>query len=146
MNKRGASLSGWAEGAVFLTLFMLLISIIVVNMNATYDKNDDATFGISTERTRQDFINYQDTLKEGIDTGEQTSSGLGLSLTTIWFMTKAGIGITWSFLSGQWIPNSVKLLNLGEAGILLGAFLQVLYIISVGFIAIKLFMRIVGRV
>lgn len=142
VNKRGASLSGWSEAAIFITLFMVLAGIVIVNMNATYDKNYDGTFGIGTESTKQDFIDYQQQLQTGVKSGETTGSGLGLSLTTVWSMIQAGIGITWTFLSGQWIPNSISLLNLGEGAVQLGQFLQILYALSVGFIAVKLFMRI----
>jgi hypothetical protein len=142
LSKRASSLSGWSEAAIFLTLFLILGGIVIANMNTKYSKNYDSTFTIGTNKTQQDFTNYQDTLNEGIKSGEQTSSGLGLSLTTIWFMSKAGITIVWTFLSGQWIPNSISLMGLGAAGTALGLFLQILYVISVGFIAIKLFMRV----
>lgn len=142
LNKRGASLSGWSETAIFVTLFMVLAAIVIANMNASYDKNYDSTFGIGTNQTEQDLIEYQNQLQQGVKSGETTGSGLGLSLTTVWSMIQAGISITWTFISGQWIPNTIKLLEMGEGAVQLGRFLQILYALSIGFIAVKLFMRI----
>lgn len=142
MNKKGASLSGWSEAAIFLTMFVILAGIVIINMNTTYDKDFDSTFGISTNQTQHDLIDYQDTLKEGVEKGEQEGSGLGLSLSTVWLMIKSGISITFTFLTGQWIPNLIGYLGMGNAGVVLATFLQILFVISVGFIAIKLFMRI----
>ena len=142
MNKKGASLSGWSEASLFLILFMSLMAIVIVNMNAYYSQNNDPTFGIATNSTQSDLTDYQDTLKQSINSGTASSSALGFSVSTTWNVISTGIGYMWSFLTGGWIERSVGLLHMGEAGTALAVILRIIYILSVGFIFLKLVLRI----
>jgi len=99
MNKKGYSMGGWAEVALFTTLFMLLIISLIAFMNVTYDKNHDGTFGLSDSIsiTQNELSNYQDTLQQSVKQGQATSSGDGISLSTTWSIITSGMNIMWTF-------------------------------------------------
>ena len=140
MNKKGASLSGWTEVALFSVLISILLIIIVGNMNILHDQNKDATFGFSSNSTLTGLKDYQSTLESSIKEGESSTSSItGLSLSSTWEMIKAGINIVWDFLIGNWVRGAVKLIRLPTD---VGIILQILYVLSVGFIAIKLLLKV----
>ena len=114
MNKKGYSLGGWAEVALFTSLFMILTISLIAYMNVTYDGNYDGTFGLSDSisSTQNDLSDYQDTLQQSVKEGQATSSGEGISLTTTWSIITAGINIMWSFLTGGFIEDIVGLMRL----------------------------------
>ena len=140
-NKKGYSLSGWTEVALFTTLFMLLIISLIAYMNVTYDQNYDGTFGLSDsiETTEGELSDYQETLQQNVRQGQATSSGDGISLTTTWSIITSGVGIMWTFLTGGFIEQIVGLMRLPS---LVGRILRILYVLSIGFILIKLILKI----
>lgn len=141
-NKKGASLSGWTEGAVGVMLFLICVGIIIVAMNAQYGQNYDSTFGMSSDTTKQAFNDYQGKLQQGLEGEASTNAVSGVSVVSSWGIVKAGISMMWDFLNGQWIRNSVALLNLGDAGVALAWALSLLYIFSIGFILIKILFKV----
>ncbi len=142
-NKNGASLAGFSEVAIFFILIMGVILIIVSNMNIIYEKNNDATFGIAQGDLKNRSIDYQSKIEEAVQSGEASTNTIsGVSLTTIWAMIKLGLGYTYSFITGSWISGSVGLLGLEESGDLLAVVLRILYSLAIGFIAIKLIMKV----
>lgn len=140
-NKKGYSMAGWTEVALFTTLFMLLIISLVAYMNVNYDKNYDGTFGLagSIATTEGDLSDYQDTLQQNANQGEATSSGEGISLTTTWSIITSGMNIMWTFLTGGFIEDVVGLMRLPAV---VGRILRILYVLSIGFILIKLILKI----
>ena len=141
MNKKGYSLGGWAEVALFTSLFMILTISLIAYMNVTYDGNYDGTFGLSDSisSTQNDLSDYQDTLQQSVKEGQATSSGEGISLTTTWSIITAGINIMWSFLTGGFIEDIVGLMRLPA---IVGTILRILFVLSIGFILIKLVLRV----
>jgi len=141
MNKKGYSMGGWAEVALFTTLFMLLIISLIAFMNVTYDKNHDGTFGLSDSIsiTQNELSNYQDTLQQSVKQGQATSSGDGISLSTTWSIITSGMNIMWTFLTGGFIEQIVGLMRFPTA---VGTILRILYVLSIGFILIKLILKI----
>lgn len=142
MNKKGASLSGWTEGAIGVILLLLCVAIVIINLNAQYDQNYDSTFGMSSDATREKFEDYQGTLQTGLEGEASTNAINGVSLTSSWGIIKAGISLMFDFLTGTWVQNSVALLPLGEAGTWLGWALRLLYIFSIGFILMKILFKV----
>jgi len=140
-DKRGFSLSGWTEVALLTTLFMLLIGIVIVNFNVTYDQNQDSSFGLSNHlsTTEGNLKNYQDTLKQSVEQGKASSTGLGLSLTTTWNIISSGAKIMWSFLTGGFIEKVAGMMLLPD---IVGRILRILFVLSIGFIILKLVLRI----
>jgi len=137
-----ASLSGWTEAGVGVILLLLCMGIIVSYMNIDYGQDNDPTFGMSTEDTLQDFKDYQGTLQTGLE-GEATTEGTeGISLSSSWGIVKAGISMTFDFVTGGWINNAIGLMNLGKAGDYLALGLRLLFVFSIGFILIKLLFKV----
>ena len=141
MNKKGYSLSGWAEVAIFTTLFMFLIIGLIASMNVTYEKSYDGSLGLSASllTTQGELTDYQDTLQQNVKQGQATSSGDGISLSTTWNIISSGLNIMWTFLTGGFIEQIVGLMKLPT---IVGHFLRILYVLSIGFILLKLILKI----
>lgn len=140
-NKRAYSLSGWAETAILVTLFMLLIGLLIVNMNVNLDEDYDSTFVGSDrlEDIQDDLIGYQDTLEQGVKEGQATSSGTGLGWTDAWNILSGGAKIMWNFLTGGFIEDIFSLMRFP---IIVGRLLRILFVLSIGFILLKLVLRV----
>lgn len=139
-NKKGASLSGWTEAALLVVLLMLMAAIVVSELNLKYNQNNDPSFGIDTTGSLNNYSSYQASLIESVQTGEASTSSIsGLSLSSTWDMIKAGISVTVGFVTGTWIEKSIALAHLPAA---VGTIMRILYILSIGFIAIKLLLKV----
>lgn len=140
-NKKGYSLSGWTEVALFTTLFMLLFVGLIAELNVNFDDNVDGSFGLTNSLgdTQEDLQDYQDTLQQNVKTGEADSTGDGISLSTTWNIIQAGASIMWTFLTGGFIEDAVGLVRLPD---IVGKILRILFVLSIGFIIIKLILRI----
>jgi hypothetical protein len=140
-DKAAFSLASWAEVALFTTLFMLLFISLIAFMNVTYDGSYDGSFGLSTSisTTQGELSDYQDTLQQNVKSGQATSSGEGISLTTTWNIITGGLNIMWTFLTGGFIEQVVGLLRLPA---IVGTILRILFVLSIGFILIKLILKI----
>ena len=137
-----ASLSSWTEVALFMILFMTCIGIVVVSLNSDYGRSENPTFGIVTNSTLNEINQYQSTIEQGMEGEAETSSLTGVSLGTAWGMIKAGMSIAFNFVTGSWIENAVNLLNWGAAGTALALTLRLLFVLSIGFILLKLILKV----
>lgn len=140
-DKKGATLSGWTEVALFSILFLTAMGFLIVGMNSNYNKNFDATIGFSSTNITP-FVNYQNQLQNATASGEAQTGLLGLSVTSTWTMILTGLNLVWNFLSGGWIEHAIGLLMLGESGHMLAIILRLIYMLSIGFIAIKLITKV----
>lgn len=141
-NKKAVSLGGWTEVAIFVSLFVLLFVAFIANMNSIYNKNIDGTLGLNdvASTTQGSLSEYQNTLQQNVRTGTSSSSGTGVSLSTTWGIIRAGANIMWDFVSGQYMYIlCTDLLELPEV---VGRMLQILFVLSIGFIIIKLVTKI----
>jgi len=140
-SKKAASLSGWTEAALFVSLFVLLVITLFANMNVKYNKNYDGTFGLSdlATTTKSGLSDYQTTLQQNVNTGQASSTGLGLSLTTTWGIVSAGAQIMWQFVSGGYVE---QLCGLAGLPIVVAQIIRILFVLSIGFIIIKLLTKI----
>jgi len=140
-NKKGYSLSGWTEVALLSTLFLLLIVAVIAEFNVNYDGNYDGTFGLSTQvaSTETGISEYQDTLQQNVKQGESTSSSDGISLSTTWNIISSGANLMWTFLTGGFIEQIAGAIRLP---IIVGRFLRILFVLSIGFIILKLILKI----
>jgi hypothetical protein len=142
MNKKGVSLAGWVEGAVGVILILGCLAIIVLSMNISYNQSNDPTFGIASDTTKNALIGYQTTIQEGMKGDASTNQINGISLSTSWGMITAGLSIVGDFVTGQWIRNGIGLLGWGDAGTLLGIMLSLVFVLSLGFILLKILFKI----
>lgn len=141
INKKGYSLSGWSEVAVFVTLFVLLFIGLIAEMNVKYNQAQDGTFGLSglATTTQGNISDYQATLQQSVSQGQSDSSGFGISLTTTWGIISAGANVMWTFLTGGWIEQLVGLTHLPNV---VGTFLRIIFVLSIGFIILRLVLKI----
>lgn len=140
VNKRGSSMGFWTEGALFSVAIISLMLIIFSGMNALYDKNYDGGFGFTTNETMDSFNSLQDTLDEGVRSGEGGSTGnTGIELSTAWGMILATTDAVWGFATGRWIETAFDIIKFP---MILAKILRILFVISIGFILLKL---VLGR-
>ena len=139
-NRRGVSLSGWTEVGLFTILFIVILTTITIEMNMIYDKNNDGSFGLATSESQAQYQQFQEDLQNSVRTGEAQANALtGVSLTSSWAMAKTGAEISWSIVSGAWIRTITGLIGLPS---IVGIIFQMLYVISIGFIIIKLLFKV----
>jgi hypothetical protein len=143
-NKKGASLSAWSEVALCSVLIIALLVILSIQMNGTYGKSHDLSFGMSgvSNSTLTDLKGYQGTLQTGAKGDTLVSSITGVNLLTVWSMIKGGVEILFNFITGNWIEPLIGLLPFGEAGAILALILRIAFVFSIGFIIIKLIMKV----
>ena len=141
MNKKAFSLSGWAEIALMVTLFSLLFIGLIAEMNVKYNKNIDGSFGLQNlaTNTQNNMSAYQETLQQSLSEGTSASTGLGVSLSTTWNIINAGATIVWNFLTGGYIEQLCALVGLP---MIVGNILRVLFVLSIGFIVLRLVLKI----
>lgn len=142
-DKRGVSLSGWSEVAIFCILFIGTLVVILVNMDAIYTENHATNLGFDTNTTIQAYQKSQLTsLQTQIAEGKaNTDTITGLSLSNIWGLILSGANAVWGFISGSWIETAVALTGITtDYPVALG--LRILYLISIGFIIIKLILKV----
>lgn len=137
-----ASLSGFTEMAIGIVIVLVCLSIVVTGMNSTYHQGYDTTFGIGHNVTKTYLDTYPATLETGIQ-GEATTNAInGVNVVTSWQIIRSGIQMIWDIISGGIIQNAVALLQLGQAGIILGWGLRLLFIFAMGFVLIKILFKV----
>lgn len=138
-----ASLSGWSEVALLSVAFVLLLGTVTFELNRADLYNDtsrDGSFGLTTDEIIGNFTDFQETIQTGVATGEaSTNTQTGISLTSIWFIMKEGINITWGFINGTWLETLGGMAKLPSLFI---AIMRILFVLSIGFILIKLIMKV----
>lgn len=128
-----ASVQGWSEGIILSLVFVAVLTLVVGNFNLMYEKNYATPFS-DNSGAEQLFINYQDTAQNQIQGGEvQFDAQQGITLKSSWGLAKDAVTITWNFISGGWIEQTVSAWNLGEAGTALAKGLRIIYFLSLVF-------------
>lgn len=138
-DKRGVTFSGWTEGILFSILFMFALATIMVELNNKYSKTYDPTFGLDTNTTYTNIINYQNDLQNATASGDMSGTGLGMTLTTSWGVIKLIGAVIWSFFTGGWVEKTATLVGLP---LYVGVVLRVLYFISIGFIIMRMLFKV----
>jgi hypothetical protein len=127
------SVSSWSEGIILSLVFLAVLTLIVLQFNVLYGQVNSLPFS-DNSASEQLFINYQDTAQQKIQGGEVAfDANQGITLKSSWGLAKDAVSITWSFLSGGWIEQTVKAWDLGESGTALARGLRILYFISLVF-------------
>ena len=139
MNKKGQSMQGWIEGISVAVLFVLVFTVIVVNMNDLYSK-DHSIEGLPTGDFYDRLKNQQDSMEQKFGEGEASFlGGVALTISTSWDILFGTMTMLWSFITGGWIETIiVGYLPLGDSGIYLSYILRALFFLSVGFIMLKI--------
>jgi hypothetical protein len=127
------NVSGWTEAIILSLVFVTILGLVVANFNALYNKTYTLPF-TDNSGAKQLFVNYHDTAKTQIEGGEaQFDAQQGITLKSSWGLAKDAVSISWAFLSGGWIEQTVAAWNLGEAGTTLAVGLRIIYFLSLVF-------------
>jgi len=128
-----ASVQGWTEGILLSLVAVTVMGLLVANFNLLYDKNNALPFE-DNSGAEQLFIEYQDTAQSQIKGGEaEFDADQGITLKSSWGLAKDAVSITWSFISGGWIEQTVAAWGAGEAGTALAKGLRIIYFLSLVF-------------
>jgi hypothetical protein len=142
MNKKGLSLSSLTEAMIGCILILLLVGIIIIGMNTSYNQNYDSSVGLGTNDTITSLNNYQTPLQNGLSTQASNNAINGVNVVGSWGMIYAGITTTLNFATGGFIQNAIGLLQLGTAGVWLGWAFRLLFIFGIVWIVIKLLFKV----
>lgn len=141
-SKKGASFDSYTQMILGIILFLGIIALITVDMNIKYGNHGNETFGFISNGTQDKYLDLADTLQNKTTSGVSILNVFGLSIDTLWAMVQVITSTTWDVIGGNWIAVGVNYLNLGSVGSLFATILQLLLIISVGFIIIKLITKV----
>ena len=144
MNNKGTTFAIWVEIVIFLGLFLGVLAIIGANMNETYNKDNDLTFGLNLSSTYNQIQDYSVESVNDTTQGQASISDFGIfKLTTAPVMLVKLGTVLWDLLSGQFIVRLVAMMNLGSGLTLLvsGAF-RIVYTITIIFLFLKLVLKI----
>lgn len=127
------SLQGWTEGIILSLVFVAVLTLVIASFNVMYSKNNNLPFSDGSG-SEQLFINYQDTAQEQIKGGDvEFDASQGITLKSSFGLAKDAISITWNFITGGWIEQTVSAWNIGEAGTALAKGLRIIYFLSLVF-------------
>jgi len=125
-----SSVSGWSEGALFSLLFIAVMAIIVSNFNLMYNQDNALPFTDNAGTTTA-FIESQQTANEQIQGGEALfDAQQGITLKSSWGIAKDTLYITWGFVTGGWIEQTIGSMGLGDSAVVLALYLRILYVAS----------------
>lgn len=140
-NKSGATFSGWTTIIILSVLFVILLVALTANMNALYNKNYDAGFGLPLNETYENMVGLQNTFETATNEGQASfTSAVGLSVSTSYQIIKSVVYLLWGFFSGSWIE--IVIVDMIGLPAIVGVFVRLLYLLSVGFILLKILFRV----
>lgn len=144
MNKKG-DLMLWIEIVLFLILFLGVLAIIGSDMNDTYGKNHDLTFGLNLSSQYDDLKVYKSDVLNSTSSGQTTMTDYGvLKITSVPKMLLTAGNVAWSFVNGNFLYRLVVNMHLGGTYTeYVAAIFQILYVVAIGFIFIKLFLKMI---
>ena len=121
------------RGIILSLVFVAVLSVVVGGMNVMYNQEYDVPFS-DNSGSESLFITYQDTAQEQIGGGEaEFDAQQGITLKSSWGLAKDAVSITWGFISGGWIEETVDAWNIGESGTILAKGLRIIYFLSLVF-------------
>lgn len=143
MNKKAYTFGGWTEIIALSVLFVVLLGIAVVGMNDKYDSSEDPSFGMGIQEDANSSLNnlveYQEQFQNSVKSGSASfTSVFGLVLSTSYDIIITGMFLFWTFISGSWIFKAVAMMQLP---LILGTVFQVLYLLSIGFILLRILFK-----
>ena len=143
-NKIGGTLGGWTEGVIIMVTLVAIFGIIIADMNFDYGKTETLPFSNNTNSYLENFTAYSKTGRDELAGGETKEiTQIGLSPTSYWGVAKASFLMIFDITSGNWIPVALNSITHGwEGAEVVGRALQALFLISIIFGVIRLFVRI----
>lgn len=144
MNKKGSTFQGWIIGISFIVIVLFMYLIIYTDMNAENNKNYDSTFGTGIQSQANDsyyrLIELQQSMQTATQNGTASFSTLGfLTLSTTWQLLSTTMLLISNVITGNWILQAVTLVKLPPV---YGFILQAIYLLTLGYILLKIIFRI----
>lgn len=141
-NKKGNTLQVWIEIIIFVALFLGIIAIIGADMNTKYSQNYDLTLGLNLSSQMTSMDKYSTDMINQTTSGETEITDFGiLKILSTPALLLTGVNIVWSVVSGGFIYNLIGNMNLGAYAVGVAIAFQIIYILAIGFILIKLVLR-----
>jgi len=143
VNKKGTTLLLWIEIVILIGFFLGVMAIIGSDMNAKYEKNYDLTIGLNLTEQISDLAVYKSDIINDTSGGQTSMTDYGILklLTTPKILLQAA-GIIWDVVNGSFIYSIISSAGLGAYGFPLAVALQILFVVSIGFIILRLVLRI----
>lgn len=143
MNNKGSFML-WIEIIILIGMFLTILAIVGINLNADYSTDNDLTIGLNLSGDLKEINDFRS--KSLNQTGQGIASitdfGIFKLASTPSILMSAGT-LIWNFLSGKFIVQVITSLNLGGqyAPILIVGF-QTIYVLAIIFLFIKLVLRL----
>ena len=141
----GSTLGGWTEAFIMVSMFLILLSGVIVEMNMLYTPDEDVDIKLLSDfddlAISGQTNTYVDSASSTLDKAqvEKGDSG-GLSLMDAWTLTNSIRRLIWNGISGAWIETIIiYYLGLPNA---IAYLLRGLWITSIVFGIIRLFMKV----
>lgn len=142
LNNKGGTFNFWIEVIIFVALFLVVVGVIGIDMNNRYDKDYDLTFGLNLTSSIDSLDTFRGDLVNSTNEGQSEITDYGvLKLRTVPSILLSSLNIIWVFVSGSFIYALVMNMQLGAYGQPLAIFFQMLYVITIGFLLLKLVLR-----
>lgn len=139
MDKKAQTMQGWVEGISIAVLFVLVFTVIIVNMNDLYSKDNNIE-GLPTNDFYDKLKDQQDSMEQKFGEGEASFvGGVALTISTSWDVLFGTMTMLWSFITGSWIETIIiDYLPLGDSGVYVAYVIRALFFLSIGFIILKI--------
>ena len=147
IGKKGATMGGWVEGIIMVSIFLLLLSGVVAGLNSWYSIGPDIDIGLiddfNVSGVQEQTVIYQESSQGTLNEAEVESASDGLNFIEAWSLANSARKMVWNIVTGGWIHTIlVDYLQLGDTGRIIAYFIQALWIIGIVFGIIKLFMKV----
>lgn len=142
LDKKGTSMGNYNEAILFIVAIIGIFLLINGEMASIYGTKGDASYGFATEGIQERFQNLSESFQNQTRSGISIANVFGLSIDTLWTMVQSMMTVVWAVISGNWIFNAVNLLQIGGAGVIIAGILQLLVILSIGYIIIRIITKV----
>lgn len=142
MNKKGLTIAGLSESVMLILACIVCIGLIFVDMDYHYSQNFAGNLKLSNS-TYYELQQATGTLKNTTESGEATTSAMGLSLSSSWGLILAIFEIMWTVVSGSWIPTIIMgMLHSTPGSLTIGIILQMAFLIGLILAVVRIFFRV----
>jgi len=138
------TISTWIEGIVLTLTFVLIIVILVVELDNTYNMNyAPGIGGIVDNSTIESFKAFRTTSQNQMNSSNVVSNLIGINIVSSYDIFKGAIGIIWNFLSGGFIDNIINYLTLGASGVALATAFKIIWFLTIVWAGLYVFFKVI---
>lgn len=148
-NKRGATITAWAEVVLMILAIITVFGIVTGEMNSDYGVSCDPNTGVNclpySNESLSSFSNWAADSYNSTTESEVSFStlGFGFNLVGAWAITKTMFLLIWDVIWGNWIPIALTSIFPGFNGIaVIGLILQILFVLGIIFAIVTLVTKV----